>query len=411
MSAERLAYVVSRFPTTTETFVVREMDAMARRGFDIDVYPLVDARPAVANAASIGWLPRMRPLPWVSPGVLAAVLRHVRRHPVTVARGLARMTWGHRASPAFLARALLLAPKAVAWGEDMRRRGVRHVHAHFATHSALAAMIAARVAGVPFSFQVHAHDLYVDRTFLREKIRAASFVTTISEYNRRWLVHLGPEAAARIHVVRCGPALRPASPVRGGAGVAVPSGPHVVSVAQLKPYKGIRHLVAAAGALRPRLPGLQVTIVGDGPERPALEARRAALGLGDVVRMTGALPAEAVTDVLARADVFAAPSVVQPSGKMDGIPVALMEAMAAGVPVVASDLSGIPELVRDGDTGLLVPPGDERALAAAVERLWTEPGLGRRLAAAARAAVLADYDVDENAGRLARLVRERPRTP
>ncbi|MCZ7590382.1 MAG: glycosyltransferase family 4 protein [Gaiella sp.] len=394
-----IAYVVSRFPVLTETFIVTEMDALARAGTDLELYSLVVESPGVVSDASRAWQPRLRTCPWMSAGVVGAGWRLGRRRPIWALRSVGRLVAGHVPSPRFLALALALTPKSVAFGEDMRRRGVGHVHAHFGTHAALSAMVAARSAGIPFSFTVHAYDLFVDRTFLAAKVRAAAFVATISEYNRGVLVSLVPEAVDKIHVVRCGVVAGRALASRPDPGSRV-GGPRLLAVAALLPYKGLRHLIEAVSTLRPRLPGVSATIIGEGPERGALSALSARLGLEGVVHLPGAVPAEEVRSHLAGADIFVLPSVRAANGDMDGIPVALMEAMVAGVPVVTSRLGGIPELVRDDETGLLTPPGDAGAIADAVERLWATPALRTRLTGTGQRHVRAEFDVDRNAERL-----------
>ena len=401
-----IGYVVSRFPALTETFVVREMDAMRELGVEVSLYPLVVQRAAQPTPASSAWLDHMHPEPWMSSRAIRTGLSLARRHPRTMLSTAGAMIAGHARSPAFLARAVALAPKSLAFGAEMRRRGVDHVHAHFGAHSALAAMLAARTAGTSFSFTVHAFDLFLDTTFLAEKVRAAAFVATISEFNRELLRRLAPDAADRIHVVRCGAsaesfeAAASRAPARPGEGV------RVLAVAQLAPYKGIRHLVEAAPLLRARVPQVSVTIVGDGVERSDLERRTRELGVDDVVTFTGAVSPERVAGHLAEADVFVHPSVRQDDGLMDGIPVALMEAMAAGVPVVASRLSGIPELVVDGATGLLAEPGDPKALAGAIERLADDLQLRARLTAEARRHVADEFGVERNARRLRALMED-----
>lgn len=393
-----IAYMVSRFPVLTQTFVVREMDALARLGVEIDLYTLVVERDTVLSDASRRWQDRVRSRPWVSREIARATVALAAQDPRRAAAATWALVAGHVRSPYNLARAIALTPKSIALGADMRARGVRHVHAHFGTHGAMAAMVAARSAGITFSFTVHAYDLFIDQTFLADKVRAATFVATISEYNRRKLAELAPDAVDRIHLIRCGPS--PETPAVRARSAQNGAGPRILSVAQLAPYKGLQHLIEAASILRQRLPGVSVTIVGEGPERGNLEAQRDRLGLDGTVRLAGAVPAEQIPGFLGDADVFVLPSVVEANGDMDGIPVALMEAMAADLPVVTSRLGGIPELVRDQDTGLLTEPGDAAGLAAAVERLWKEPDLAARLARSGRDWVREEFDMDVNARRL-----------
>jgi glycosyltransferase involved in cell wall biosynthesis len=254
---------------------------------------------------------------------------------------------------------------------------------------------------VPYGFTAHAHDLYVDRAMLAEKVRRADLVVTISEFNRRLLVATcGEDARAKVHVIRCGvdPAAFAPAPRRP------PAIPTFACVASLRPYKGHEVLLEAVALLRRAGRDLRVVLVGDGERRRWLEARIARAGLGDVVLLRGALPHEQVPAVLAAATALVVPSVTARDGQMEGIPVALMEGMAAGLPVVATRLSGIPELVQDGVTGLLVPERDPAALAAAMERLAADPALAARLAEAGRRAVREQHDLARNVARLRALL-------
>jgi colanic acid/amylovoran biosynthesis glycosyltransferase len=206
-------------------------------------------------------------------------------------------------------------------------------------------------------------------------------------------------------VIRCGVDTRVFSPP-----VARPAdGPlQIVCIGTLHEVKGQTHLIEACRLLREA--GLRFTcrLVGEGPDREALETRIAAAGLSRQVELVGARTRPEIATMLRDADVLVLPSVPTSRGQREGLPVVLMEAMSAGLPVVASGISGIPELVEDGVTGLLVPPGQPVAIAAAVERLGHDPTLRRRLGAAARERVLADFDVDRNAAALAaRFARSR----
>jgi glycosyltransferase involved in cell wall biosynthesis len=178
----------------------------------------------------------------------------------------------------------------------------------------------------------------------------------------------------------------------------------LLSVAALRDYKGLAYLICACHQLRATAPydSFVCRIVGDGPERGALERLIRELRLEDCVRLVGAREQHVVKDLLAEADIFVLPSVVARNGYMDGIPVALMEAMASGVPVIASQLSGIPELVRDRDTGLLVPPNNAEAIRDAILCCWREPEAAARRALRARALIEREYNLQTNTRELAR---------
>lgn len=330
----------------------------------------------------------------------AAQLHWLRRKPRAFLRA-----WGEalrRTAPSrkLLVRTPLVLLKGALIARRLEAMGVRHVHAHWATHPTLAAWLVRELTGIGYSFTAHAHDIYVDRAMLREKAEAARFVVTISEFNRRLLADAcGAATAEKIHVVRCGVDVAAFAP---GARI-VPEAPTFVCVASLREYKGHAVLLDAVAILRARGSNVRVVLVGDGELRAALEARVAREGLGDRVELRGALAHQEIPAVLRASTAMVLPSVTSRDGQMEGIPVALMEAMATGVPVIATRLSGIPELVRDGETGLLVPERDPAALAAAMERLAADPALGVRLAGAARSVVRERFDRKRNVARLAAL--------
>lgn len=397
--ATRVAYVMSRFPKISETFILYEILALEALGIAVELFPLVREREPIqhreatrlANAAH-----HFRPF---SLAVLGAQWYWLRRAPLAYGSVWLAAIRGNLASPRFLVRVMVVVPLAAAFARVMRELGIQHIHAHWATHPALAAYAASRLSGIPYSFTAHAHDIYVERPMLREKIEQARFVVTISEYNRRFLEGLyGRVAADRLTVIHCGtdPELfRPPD--------ARPPGPWtILCVASLQPQKGQSHLVEACRQLVAAGLEVRCLLVGDGESRGALTEQIRDAGLDDVVHLLGQQPRHRVVELLAAADVVVQPSVVLASGKMEGIPVALMEALAMERPVVATAISGVPELVEDGVTGLLVDQGDPVQLAAGLRRLHADAGLAKRLGRAGRQRVIEDFNLQRSAAELAR---------
>ncbi len=392
--------MVSWFPALTETFILDELRELAARGVEVDVLPLFGARGGEVHAAFGALRGRthyQRSLSWE---LAAAQLHWLRRKPRVLLRAWAAALRANAPSRKLLVRTPAVLLKAAVVARRVEGMGVDHVHAHWATHPALAAWLVRELTGIRYSFTGHAHDLYVDRAMLREKVAGAEFVVTISDFNRRLIEEVcGDAARGKVHVVRCGVDLAEFAPVpRRPPGV-----PAFACVASLRPYKGHAILLDAVSLLRARGIAVRVVLVGDGELRRELEARVAREGLAGIVELRGALPHEEVPAVLAGATAMVLPSVTQRDGQMEGIPVALMEAMAMGVPVISTRLSGIPELVRDGGGGLLVPERDPAALAAAMERLAGDPALAARLGEGARRAVAEDFDRARNVARLEQL--------
>ncbi len=398
----RVAYVVSRFPRMTETFVLHEALQAVAQGIDVQVFPLMRGREAVKQADVERLMPRVHFLPILSPAVIGSNLAMLARRPARYVGALLEALAGTLGSLRFFAGAVAFFPKAVHVAREMERMGVRHIHAHFCHHPALVALVAHRLTGIPFSFTAHGSDLHMDQRMLERKLSACAFAITVSEYNRVFMAeHAGH--AEKVRVVRCGVDAGRFSPREGER----PAGPLVIAcVAALREVKGHRFLIEACRLLRERGVDLVCDLVGDGPERVGLEAQAAQAGLGDRVRFLGARPHEEVVGLLRRADVLVLPSITDSRGRREGIPVALMEGMACGLAVVASRQSGIPELVRDGETGLLSEPGDATSIAAAIERLASDPGLRSTLGRRGREVVCAEFDQARSAAEMVRLFRE-----
>jgi glycosyltransferase involved in cell wall biosynthesis len=310
------------------------------------------------------------------------------------------MVFENLPSPKFLARALYLFPKAARMARMMQQEGVRHIHAHYATHPALLAWLASRLAGISYSVTVHAHDIFVETAMLATKLRGASFIVAISEYNRQYLARLlGPWVEGKTHVIHCG--------IRPQDYEARPDRAHdrfeIINVGSLQPYKGQQVLVRACAELEHRGIPFRCRIVGGGEEQPRLEALIRELRLESSVELLGPRTQGEVARLLPEADCYVQPSIVTSSGKMEGIPVALMEAMCCAVPCVASRLSGVPELVREGETGWLVPPADAAALAVRLAAVYADPAGAARVAQAGRRLVLAEFDLASNVRQLAGL--------
>jgi colanic acid/amylovoran biosynthesis glycosyltransferase len=394
----RVAYVTSRFPKLSETFVLYEILAIEELGIDVDVFALVRESEPVHHREAARLAARAFSVRLASLAVLSAQWHWLRRRPRAYVTAWWDAIRGNLRSPRFLVRALAVVPLAATFARRMRESDVEHIHAHWATHPTLAAYVASRLTGIPYSFTGHAHDIYVDRTMLREKIASAAFVVTISEFNRRLLERLyGAVARDRVVVIHCGTDPHLFEPPGDR-----PDGPWtIVCVASLQPQKGQLHLIEACRRLVAEGIDVRCLLVGDGETRRDLEQRIRASGLGDHVVLLGQQPRHRVVEILGAADAVAQPSVVLPSGKMEGIPVALMEAMAMERPVVATDISGVAELVEDGATGILVPPGDPSALASALRTLHDDPAMAARLGRAGRQRVVEDFDLTRSANELA----------
>ncbi len=394
----KVAYVVSRFPAASETFVVRELDEVAADGrIELRLLSLFPSEDDFVH-------PRARP--WLSalsrPGlrrVLSSTLWWLLRRPARLLSSAALVIAATWRRPPTMLRSLAALPVASAHARAIATDPVDHVHAHFASYPTLAAWLCRRLCGTSYSFTAHAYDLFVDQCMLDRKLADAEFAVTISSFNRDFLGRFGGDRTTPVHVVHAGldPTAyeyRPRTPP--------PSGPaRALCVASLQAKKGHAVLLEALASGAPGLERLTLDLIGDGELRPQLEHLAGALGIADRVNFHGPRTEAEVRSSLAAADIFVLPSVIAADGQMEGIPVALMEALASGVPAIATRMSGVPELIVDGVTGTLVEPGDPDQLAAALARVLAgeapDPAQGRRI-------VEQQFDVRESGRRMVDLL-------
>lgn len=396
----RVAVMVDRFPEPSETFVVNEARALGDLGAAVSVEARVrPARPAIGAGWGLdvhwvedsGILRKAIDLAWLAARHPGGVLADVRD----------RRRWRREEEPLPL-RAL--APLA----RRITREGVEHLHVHFARRSALDALRMSRLLGIPYSVTAHAWDIFREPINLAEKIERAAFVTTGCEYNVRHLRRLAsPASADRIHEIVMGidPERFSRTASYGGDGT-------VLAIGRLVEKKGFAHLLDAAAILRDFDGLAEVVIVGDGELRGELEERGRSLGVNGLVRFAGAKRPEEVRALLEGAALLAMPAVVAADGDRDSMPVVVKEALAMGVPVVASDEVGLPEVVRD-EWGRLVPPGDPETLAGAIRELLELPRSERaRMGESGRDFVLGEYSLAHQTRRLLDLIEEvRARAP
>ncbi len=400
----RVAYLVNQYPRTSHSFIRREINALEALGVEVLRYSLRPPSEPLVTEADRVELGKTRAV--LGAGALAhgaAVLAAAARRPVAFARAAvvaarlgARSDRGLLRHAAYLAEACLLE----RW---LRQAGAEHLHAHFGTNSATVALLCRMLGGPSYSFTVHGPEEFDKPEFLGlgEKVRQAAFVVAISSFGRsqlfRWTRH---EDWPKLQIVRCGlgeDLLRaPSTPV--------PVAPRLVCVARLSEQKGHLLLVEAAAKLTGEGVDFELQLAGDGPMRSEIEAAIARLGVEGRVRLVGALSAEQVREAIVGARALVLPSFAE------GLPVVVMEALALGRPVVTTAIAGIPELVRSGETGWLVPAGAVDALAAAMrEVLEASPRRLAEMGRAGAALVASEHDAAREAQELARLFRSATR--
>lgn len=383
-STAGLAVLVKRFPRLSETFVLNEFLELRRQGVRARLFAVMDPHEPHVQPESEQLRPEviyLREGRWreLAPTIVATACRHPRGTLRAIGLALRRRS---RATLRHLGEALVLV-------DHLDREHLTHLHAHFAHGPAAIAHLAHLISGVPYSFTAHAKDLYTTpKEYVTLRSGAAEFVVTCTEANGTYLREVVGADPAKVVVSHHGVDLG-----RFEAAVHRPVPGRILSVGRLVPKKGFDTLIRACRILADRGADFECVIVGDGPCRDDVEKLVRSLGLEALVRIEHARPQPALVAEYEAAALFALPCVVLEDGDRDGIPNVILEAMAVGVPVVASAVSGIPEVVTDGDTGRLVPPGDRIALADALEAVLGDPQLSARLGAAGQRHAALSFDL------------------
>ncbi len=396
-----IAYVLKMYPRFSETFIVNEILELERQGLEVRIYALMKPNDGRFHAslarvkASVVYVPEhpLSQMDEVWPAHRALFEADRGRYLAVLRHALSR---GHQYAIKRFVQAGVIAA-------HMRRHPVTAMHAHFASSAARAANFVNRLIGVPYSFTAHAKDIFheeVEPESLRGKIRGARFVVTVSDFNREYLQQLmpatGAPATGDIRRLYNGVDLtlfRPDPAVVREPGL-------ILSVGRLVEKKGFEVLIEACALLAQRGLPFRCEIIGKGSLEAALNAQIDARGLRERVQLVGPRPQEQVLEAYRRAAVFALPCIIGTDGNRDGLPTVLLEAMAAGLPVVSTDVTGVPEIIDDGETGRVVAQNDPAALAAALADLLADPAQGVRLAQAARLKAEREFDVRQNVGTL-----------
>ena len=382
----RVGYVLKRYPRYSETFVVNEILALEQTGLAISIFSLrtpedghfQDAISRVRAPVAYHVASGLRGDDfWRAVGDAGVWIDDIEDR-LRVARGM---------DVRHVYQALRIA-------SDVRRLGITHLHSHFATEATDVARLASWFSSVPYSFTAHAKDIFhdsVDVATLVSKMRSAAAIVTVSDYNARFLCSLPGAPTKRVVRIYNGLPLEefafrePADRPR-----------RIVAVGRLVEKKGFSVLIEACAQLRAAGAEYRCEIIGSGDLEDSLRAQIGAAGLEDSIELVGPLPRRAVIGRVQNASVLAAPCVTGADGNRDGLPTVVLEAMALGTPCVATNVTGLPEIVRDGHTGLLVPEGRAQPLATALECLLDDVPLRVRLAQAARRQIETRFDIGRN---------------
>lgn len=404
---KKIAYILDCFPVFSETFILREILELQRKGFKVLVMARMNTkdRPAFSEVihseaekliAEVYYFP--------ASGTEMSRTRKAALHLYFLLRNPARylrtLLFSYRAGP----RTFWYFKNSVFYAMKLKKAGVDHIHAHYALDSCKFAMLISMLTGIPYSFTVHAHDIFLPELsdLMEEKFKHAKFVVSISEYNKSFVLKKYPAIRPdNIRIIHCGVDPSTFAP-KGGTNKKVT----IVSIGRLVEHKGLEYLIQACKILKEQKGfDFECRIIGNGKQRQELEDLIQKLNLGDRVRLLGVLEQADVLEALNGADLFVLPCVIEKSGMRDGIPVVLMEAMAMEIPVVSTKVSGIPELVKDG-AGILVEPEDVRGLADAIENVFRMSETERKkMGKTGRAVVEKEFHLEKEVRKLAELFK------
>jgi colanic acid/amylovoran biosynthesis glycosyltransferase len=396
-SGPRVAYILLWFPEPSQTFVLEEVNTLVRLGLEVRVYTLYGPRPLARTAGMAEVLAPVSHLGLPATGKLLQSLVHLGRDwSPGSGRWLRQVLLRRWRSLETAGEAAWAAVAGVHLARQLRADRIDHIHAPWADGPATAAWVASQLSGIPFSFSARARDLHPPDGALPEKLAAAALVRTNTLANECYLKELAPRQAAKIVNIYNGVSLTP-QPRADRPGLR-PC--RLLALGRLVPKKGYDILLAACRLLAREGFDFQLTLAGEGPDRRQLQRLRAEYGLGEKVTLTGFVPHREVPRLMQEADLFVMPSLITPSGDRDGIPNVVLEALTFEVPVVATKVSGLPEVIRPPDTGWLAPPADPAALAGAIKEAGADPAEARRRARAGRDLVAREFDSGRNYTRL-----------
>lgn len=399
-----VAMITGTYPSLSMTFVDREVRALRDMGCDVVTFTLRqptqeslsgDFQATEAKRVISLYATSRQPKDLIA-AFLMAVTRPLRLGS-TIRLAVQSYTWkapGLIRQFAYLCAAILMA-------RQLRQRGITHIHNHLGDSSGTVAMLTAELTGTPFSMTLHGPEIFDEAALwhLRRKIARAQFVACISKFCRaRAMLNADPSDWSKLKIVRCGVELPQYKLPQYPATACNSDGRRLLFVGRLEIRKGVTTLIEAMSLLRRHGCSPYLTVVGQGAMRADIEGQISAVGLAEVVALAGPMDEAGVAKALGHADIVIVPSL------SEGLPVVLMEAMACGLPVIASSVDGIPELVSDGVTGLLVPPADANALADAIQRLISSPELRLRFGRSGQQRVQRDHDAARNTRSLLDLI-------
>ena len=396
--ATKVGYILKKFPRLSETFILNEMLALEEAGVEVEVFSLKPPDDELRHGALENLKAARRVIEPEAPRTIFRYLEETAKVDSPEARSILSHYYGRLdAGDPLRAKALAY---CVALAPLVAQSGVTHLHAHFGTISTATAAEVALLTGLPFSFTLHAKDIYrrtVDHERLARWIDAAAFAVTVCEANSRWLEEKCPALRpGALRVLYNGVDLERWKPRANSERLPV-----FITIGRFVEKKGFDDYLRACAILRRRGRTFRAYLIGSGELRDSLLGLRASLELEELVQMPGAMAQEQLIDLVGSALLCVAPCVLGADGNRDALPTVLLEAMASGTPCLSTPVSGIPEIIDDGVTGWIVGPRSPGALANVMESVLDDPGEAERRGREARKKAEARFDIRRNVAELA----------
>jgi colanic acid/amylovoran biosynthesis glycosyltransferase len=390
----RFAYLFERFPSFGQTFCYREVAELDRQDITPPIFSIRNPKDEPPQDWDTRIVQRVHYLP--EEKELLEEVRHAAKKGKISADIIAALDeWGRRTD-------FLRLYQAVYVGLRLRQMGIDHVHAHFAGMAARTAFWINKFFSIPFSFTAHANDIFSPRQFeigLNKLCDKARAIVTETDYAARFLSERFPYLGDRVHRIYNGLDL-----AEFGRADFSSTPPLIIAVGRLIPKKGFSDLIRACALLAERRKSFRCEIIGEGPLKNELREQIDKFCLQNNVELAGAKPQTQLRRRLAAANVFVLPSVIDPDGGMDNLPTVIMEAMATGLPVVSTNIGGIPEMVVQNETGFLVQPGDAAAMADAIETVINDCSSAARLGHSGCERARALFSIEKNVRELCALI-------
>jgi len=402
-----ITYIVSLFPCWSEPFILSEIIELEQKGVDIrNILSLKPPYERLVHKQARPYLDRTK-YPSNLFAIIVSNLYFLFNCFIVYSGLLGKILFSRKTRTETRIKNLTTFFIAVDFSRRINWKDIKQIHSHWATYPALAAMIISRLKNISYSFTAHAHDIFLNKELLTEKIREAKQVITISDFNKRYLRRLyKANLNGKLKVIRCGINTNDFNFDR----LRQNELKIILSIGRLTEIKGFIYLIEAIEALRDEKYNdlnFLCKIAGEGEQRDNLANLIRKHQLGKFVKLLGAVTQDEVKALFKQADIFVMPSIVAKDGNRDGIPVVLMEAMASGVPVAATDVSGLPEIAIDNQTALTAPEKKSREMANAIKKLLDNSALSIELRKRAREHIEANYDISKNVDRLIKVFAEK----